>query len=312
MKYIFVVGSPRSGTTLITTILSRNTKIAGTPETNFFNDLQYRLESLLKRDVSSAIDWFLTTRIRDLNLDRSKLLDALNGQSRMTASFVFQTCLEEFAKKQRKSIILEKSPSHIRHINEIMRIFPEAKVVWIVRDGRACVASLKGLCWASNNIETLSTQWVRNIAFGRYAEKRWPDRIIRVRYEELVTNPIPTLKKLHDVLDVPFEKNETDSEIRVLTVPSWEWEWKKKVYDPMDQSRLLAWQKTLLSDEIYKATQIMWLTLKQIGYEPGSSRNINHIMGIVYYTFKNTLLFNKFGLNFMIAAYRLIYKWKTH
>ena len=174
---LFVVGHPRSGTTLLATVLSRHSAIAGTPETHFFNEVQYACAPYLRHGPAAAVDRLLETPLRSAAVQRDDLLARLAGYPRVTMPLLFRCWLEAFAARHGKPLVLEKTPYHIRHILEILGWYPTARIIWILRDGRACIASMKKVDWAGDDVTALSRRWVRNIAYALRAERRCPDRV---------------------------------------------------------------------------------------------------------------------------------------
>ena len=101
-------------------------------------------------------------------------------------------------------IFLEKTPMHIRYVDLILRQFPEAKVVEIIRDGRdvdvshSALATKGGKGWARKETEAMIRQWKRCIQLGKSfrADEELADRIHLVRYEKLRSDTRNELEKL--------------------------------------------------------------------------------------------------------------------
>lgn len=98
------------------------------------------------------------------------------------------------------ALICEKTPRHVRHVGRILAYFADSRVILMVRDGRDVVASLKRRCgelacsirrWSADARETL--RW------------RGADRVMLVRYEELVTDPQNTLTAVCGFLGLAYE-----------------------------------------------------------------------------------------------------------
>ena len=113
--YVFVVGSPRSGTTILSEVLGRHPDIANFYEPYFIWD--YRLGSG-EDDVRTAAT-----------------ADAA------TCAFIRRE-FELFAKKSRKSVVVEKSPENCFRVPYVRAVFPAAKWIHIIRDGRDTVKSI--------------------------------------------------------------------------------------------------------------------------------------------------------------------------
>jgi hypothetical protein len=308
---LFVVGHPRSGTTLLATILSRHSAIAGTPETHFLNEVQHACAPYLRHGAPAAVDRLLETPLRSAAVQRDDLLARLAGYPRVTMPLLFRCWLEAFAASHGKPFVLEKTPYHIRHILEILSWYPMARIIWILRDGRACVASMKKVDWAGDDVTALSRRWVRNVAYALRAERRYPDRIVRVRYEDLLAEPELTLTQLHRALGLPFEPAELDHRRRVETVESWELEWKKNVFRPMLLDRRFAWRHELSMRERRRATALMWDKLEQLGYEPGERLDVGDRLVRELYRTHDRIVFSDLGLWGMMAGYRQRKKWRA-
>lgn len=95
---------------------------------------------------------------------------------------------------------VEKTPSHVRSIDFLLHRFPTARVVVMVRDGRDVACSLRS---RTGDLETGVQRWV---ADNRAADAFIADdRVHRLRYEDLVTEPEDTLRTVAEFLEVPFD-----------------------------------------------------------------------------------------------------------
>ena len=239
---IFIVGHPRSGTTLLAALLDRNSQIAVTPETHFANVIAGLLPSLRKQAREAALDALLKkTRLNDLKLERSQLERHLDGQP-LTAATTFRAALETYAEQHNKTRVAEKTPIHIRYLPQLFSWFPHAKVIWIVRDGRDAVLSLLNVAWATTRIWQLSLQWVRNVGCGLEYERTYPGKIYRIGYEALLRDAETELIALHRFLGIDFEPGQLDHRQETSIVPAWEESWKGKARQALDPGRANVWR----------------------------------------------------------------------
>ena len=171
-----------------------------------------------------------------------------------------------YAAANGKQRVLEKTPLHIRHIDEILGWFPDAKVLWIVRDGRACVASLGKVDWAADDPKVLAWQWVRNVAFAAASERRAGGAMRRVRYEDLVTDPAATLDRVQDFLGIARSDAVHDHTLQAGTIKPFERSWKENVTRPIMSRRIDAWKDEIAVAEL---SAIMNPTLVRLGYPAG-------------------------------------------
>ena len=146
---VFIVGTPRSGTTLMAVLLDRHSNIAIGPETQFFTEFIPKNWSKKTPDtheqlVDSALAF---KRIADFNFDRDQLLHHFEKYE-LTLPNLLRAIIEVHAIRNSKWRPGEKSPHHLQHIPTILNHFPEAKIICVLRDGRDVVRSLLDTPWA--------------------------------------------------------------------------------------------------------------------------------------------------------------------
>lgn len=98
---------------------------------------------------------------------------------------------------------VEKTPMNVLHIAKIAEVFPEAKFIHMIRDGRDCAASFHRR-WHYNPQWTLF-RWKKAVHNGRSQGRKLPDRYIEIRYEDLTTSPEKWMKKVCEFINVPFD-----------------------------------------------------------------------------------------------------------
>ncbi len=115
MNIVFLIGSPRSGTTILENILNCHDLIAE------FYEPYYLWENFF--DATDSDVW-------DINDATDAVFQKIRAEFRI------------FAGKRRKSIVLDKSPAHAYNIPIVQQVFPKAKWIHIVRDGRDVTLSI--------------------------------------------------------------------------------------------------------------------------------------------------------------------------
>jgi len=127
----------------------------------------------------------------------------LNVTSR-TYSSLLDTLMREWAKKQGKERWGDKSPGYITKLSLLHKLYPNAKVVHIIRDGRDVWLSLKNLGWEKNVVK-VARVWAAVIHSARqYAHKNIETNYIELRYENLLSHPQEELEKIMLFLDEPY------------------------------------------------------------------------------------------------------------
>jgi hypothetical protein len=180
---IFIVGTMRSGSTLLRLILDGHPDIAIGEETGFMGAVA----------ATKAIpnwrygrEWYGRLGWTESELDE-RLRDFYSGM------------FERFAERQGKKRWGEKTPLHSEHIASMSTIFPDAVFVAIVRHPGAVASSLKKRFHYS--VPEGATYWSgTNAEIVRRGAELGDDRFALVRYEDVVTSPEPTLRSLVDWL----------------------------------------------------------------------------------------------------------------
>ena len=154
MRRTFVVGCPRSGTTIVQALLARHPAIYTFPETAFFEhvhgDLEWRWGDARAKARSRRRYHrlgFSRRRMREsyASLHRhltGRLPQPLPSLFRRLLSRRFLALLDRSASEAGRSMWLEKTPNHLLYIPEIERLIPDARFVHVIRKGQDVLASL--------------------------------------------------------------------------------------------------------------------------------------------------------------------------
>ncbi|XVU20812.1 sulfotransferase family protein [Actinoplanes sp. CA-054009] len=272
---IFVVGCPRSGTTMLQLMLHAHPRIALPPESRFllpayqrrheFGDLR---EPDRRRDLGA---WIVTTdNFGDLGLDPARVIDAIVGAPPTLGSAlgtVFRLYAERFGKPRWG----DKRPAYLRHLPQLLRLFPDAQIIDIVRDGRDCVASLKEAPWAANSLDLLIDTWARSAdASLRAARTYRPDVYLRVRYEDLVADPAAHLRRICDFLGEEYDPAMArPDQLAAVAVPSYK-TWHTRTHESVTTQRVRSWRQRLSAEEIVRCEAVLGSRLERFGYEPSA------------------------------------------
>ncbi len=209
---IFLGGCPRSGTTLLQSLLGAHPQVASFPESHLFQNLriQYfsRLFGLASLKGKAQLKWFLQ------EIGQSELESKLGTFPIFISQYVsvFQEALDRATQAQGKSVWLEKSPEHIRYIQLFEHLIPDSKFIHMIRNGGDVVASLYDVShnhqrrdiWGEPwSIDKCLKTWRDSVQFsGDHLHK--PNHIL-IRYEKLVANPEKVLTQLCQFLGLEFD-----------------------------------------------------------------------------------------------------------
>src|SRR5690554_1677132 len=248
-RFLFILSAPRSGSTLLRVLLNRVPNVISPPETYF---LEFYRDNK-KLDPSKPWD---RQRIADNWIEFRNHLNAWNlydrtefrsqvGEHARSWSDVFSILVQAYAKDagmnyQQDSLICEKTPLHIEFQQELTEVFPEARVIYLVRDPRDVVASLKTCSWAYSNVIKNAHYWAKTSEMLREG----PGRLL-VKYGDLVDNPDGEFARIGAFLNMRI-----DEEVLHSSAPNEEKESSDPKnlasYKPIDNSFKEKW-KALLS-----------------------------------------------------------------
>jgi hypothetical protein len=271
---IVVVGCPRSGTTMLQLMLHAHRDIAIPPETRFvlaayqqrrtFGDLR---DPSRRRALARWIVDRPQTRFQDLGLPAEDIVERIAAGPATLGSAV-GTVFQRYAARFAKCRWGDKRPAYLQNLDVILRLFPDAQIVNIVRDGRDCVASLKEMSWHRQDIYATVATWARAVDDARRAARRLgPAQWHQLRYEDLVADPHRSLTALCRFLGEEYDPAMAEpSAMAAVAVPAHK-TWHRRTHSPVTTQRVQSWQQRLTRDEIALCEAAFGIRLAQCGYE---------------------------------------------
>ena len=213
---IFLVGCPRSGTTFLQSLLAAHSQIYSPPESKFFQYLVPEPEDQPRRYKYGLVSRRLSPRMKAFfadELHRPELLSRLSKlpfQSLYTRQFM--QVLHDLKREAGKIILLEKTPEHINHIDDIEKYVRGAKFIHLVRRGTDVVASLYEV--TRKHPEWWGGEWPLDWCIYRWNQAieishkhlHKPNHL-GVTYEFLVENTSVSLQNICDFIGIEFEEN---------------------------------------------------------------------------------------------------------
>jgi hypothetical protein len=271
---IFILGCPRSGTTLLQLMLHAHPRIAIPPETRFvltsyearntFGDLRREPNRMA---LANSIVRERQTLFYDLGVDADEVFaEIMAGPPTLGSAIgiVFRAYARRFGKPRWG----DKRPGYYQYIPALLRMFPDAQIVHLTRDGRDCVASLLTMPWFKQDIYAAICSWIEAIDSGRRAARQLPaDTYFELSYEDLVADPAGRLAKLCDFLGEAFEPAMTEPhKIADSTIP------ERKTWHADTQKSVTAgpsghWSTRLEPWQIALCETAMGGRLRSLGYE---------------------------------------------
>lgn len=269
----FVFGAQRSGTTLLRLMLAAHPRLIVPPESHFIPDLARieRWAGSLDGHRDRIADWLIADpRLADFGLDPAWLRGTVRTLHPLTTASVTRAIFDEYAARHGRERWGDKTPRYRNFVPELYRVFPEARFVHVVRDGRDSAQSvLKAGMSSRRNLIGASYLWRDSVSAAWRGRRAVPDgSFLEVRYETLLREPAKTLAQVCDFIGESFDpamldfyKNADD------LVPSWEKGWHSKLSTPLDPRNADKWKKTLSSEQVQTFERIAGRELRRAGYE---------------------------------------------
>lgn len=159
----------------------------------------------------------------------------------------------------------EKRPGYYRHIDVVMRLFPDAQIVHIVRDPRDCVASLKRMPWWKRDSHHSVFAWAQSIDLTAAAAGTWP--VVQVQYERLVADPEGELRSLCAAIGEDYDPAMAAPEELAPTVIRGK-RWHRKVRKKAPTTaRIGRWRGELEPWELALTERVLGARMQRLGYE---------------------------------------------
>ena len=215
--FMFVVGCPRSGTTLLQRMLDNHPQLTVANDTHFITQAAKRVlredsQPLLTTELIEAVKSY--RRLYRLGLNDQEVESAAKN-CQTYAEFVSRL-YELRGKKNHKPLSGEKTPDYCRKMPALHTLFPTARFVEIVRDGRNTALSAldwatrfkslgKWALWNEDPVGTCALWWRWQAGAGQRDGLVLGDEVYyQVKYEDLVENPKKELQAITTFLDLPF------------------------------------------------------------------------------------------------------------
>ena len=249
-SYLFICGPSRSGTAMLRSVLNQSRDVSLSGETHYFDDLRERfgkrtLDNLNENEIDQCCDYFRRQTVRpygkggDANdswISRSSLYEQAKYINESSPSIsgsdaIFMAYCTIHGVRDSAKIIGEKTPRHVFRIDDILTLIPDAKIICMVRDPRAVVASYRDWTYrgglpvegnsdyiaavaaeeqrskSSYHIVIATKMWLGAVGAATKALKKYGSSKVKiVKYEDIVKEPRIEIEQICDWLGIPYDE----------------------------------------------------------------------------------------------------------
>lgn len=244
-----LLGTPRSGTTLLQRLCAEIEGIWVPPETHFFRQVANRVINPAKfplegADLEECVQNFVaeeTSRALDLQVER--VIELLGDRCDSVFELFGAICR---ASSLGRPIVGEKTPVHLRWWRSLSAANSSLQLFAVVRDVRAVVSSLLSVPWGPKSPWEAAARWVvEQQCLLEALELLGSSRVAIFQYENLVKNPESVQRQIAKRLGVGFTRASLPEGCRLYGD---EETWKGRALEPVDGTRVDAWRDRLTSE----------------------------------------------------------------
>lgn len=312
----FIMYDSRSGSTLLSALLNQYRGVSVSQETAFIPRILETVGPYNEiRDINSVIEAITSeVQFNELLMNHDAVIEKLkNNKNKLTKLRAIQIILNEYFKNRDPDawVWVVKSPRIYFHSSELIRLFPKARFIHIIRDGRAVFNSKKGMRSVhgrktQSNLLKAAYDWKKRLSMAR----KLGARQIEVRYEDLVTDAPREIDRLLDFLGIPkSDRIKTkDQHDYARSIGEKQQHLHTKVSNKPLSERIDGWQQELAPTDIMLYEILMGKTLSETGYQTiyGADRYLRSAFPIlvkaVYYVFHQLYLWSSNVIFYMFVS----------
>jgi hypothetical protein len=279
--FVFIVGCPRSGTTLLQRVVNAHSQVA------IINQLQW-LPNVYKRIRRRSREGEITADLlpqvfqraepfQKLGLGHEEVANLLRTRPPMPYPRFVSMLFDLYGQARGKTLVGDKTPIYVRSIETLHALWPEARFVHLIRDGRdVCLSTINWkkktakltrsfATWSEDAVMTAAMRWRWNAQLGREGGRPLGPRLYyEMQYESLVSRPAQECDRLCDFLGVPYDGAMLRfHEGRTQDDPNLD---AKKAWRPITPG-LRDWNSQMDVRDIARFEAVAGSLLRQMGYE---------------------------------------------
>jgi hypothetical protein len=268
-----VIGSARSGTTLVQRLCCELPGVWVPPETHFWSladEARYRFEWPLRGDERAAmVEWMLGRLADRVAVRPGPILDHMAARERRIGLWtVFEGVVAALSPPD-TVLMGEKTPNHLVWWEHLTGAVPALKLIAVVRDPRAVLRSHRRVAWGEKDAVSLGERWLHHQrAIGDAGRLLGPDRCLTLRYEDLVADPEGHHARLAGFLGVPYEPETIDPDTLAVhpLFPDRE-TWKGEAMEPVSSTRVSSWRSELPEADVAAVEAACGEIMGAFGYQ---------------------------------------------
>ena len=267
----FVIGAGRSGTTLLRLILAGHSRLHIPPETRFVRPLVRELPlsgQLTPAQIGRAVA-IMTGDYRwpDMEIAASDLHHWALSLPKPSLVDIIDLVYRRLLTRADKPRFGDKTPIYFEIVPQLAALYPGAKFIHLIRDGRDVAISRIDLDW-DRYCERNRFEWALAMAKRReYIQSPYAGQILEGRYEDLVSNVEGTVRQICAFLGEQFEPGMLSWRQLTALVPAREKHIHRKLGQQVSSDDIAVWRHRLSALECFAMEACLYRDLERLGYQ---------------------------------------------
>lgn len=286
---LFIIGSPRSGTSLLRLILTSHSQVLIPPECGFIIWLQNKYADWTASHNSDAVriasfveDLFASKKFDTWMLSKAVIKDQIAFYQPANFGELCAVVYVAFGVNTGKkfSVWGDKNNFYLNHMPELRSLYEGARFIHIVRDGRDVACSYREVMAANSNspyapnletdIARIATEWSNNVTKVDLFMSTLPsDAALTIKYEDLVVAPKKIAIVMCDWIGIPFEEkmlNFYQQNLSKKLEPKLTLDWKKRTLEPISADTVGRYASLLSNKDQKDFIAVGTAALKRFAY----------------------------------------------
>jgi len=271
----FIVGSGRSGTTLLQALIDAHPNLAIPPESHLYDRIAPVFDTYGDLTLQSNRLHFIADLLADAYIKQWRLdVTPEEIEARVIRGDrvgVIDALFWLYAKRHGARRWGDKTPDHIRCLDAIRADFPDAKLIHLVRDGRDRAEARRRMIWGPSTPFGMAREWRDEVMLWKvFCDKHGTDGTLVVRYEDLVREPRETMKRIFEFLDEPYVDTVSSYASTPLTrtLSTTQSEWHSSLGRGISAKKVGIYKRALTRREIEIFESVALDALVEYGYRP--------------------------------------------
>ena len=260
----FIVASARSGTTFLRLTLNAHPDVAVPPESRFITELYTGDDTVEAASYLARLE--AHKRFKAWGLPIAGVAEEIGDRTTLPYADAIRATYLAYAHAHGKESWGDKTPRYVEHIPFLAKLFPDARFIHIVRDGRNVALSYAHVNFGPKNVARAARLWARRVSAGiRDGRPLGGERYLEVLNEDLAEDREGEIKDISTFLGLEFDPRMLDEKERAKGVVD-------KVthsYEPgvAGRARMSTWQEDMKPADIEVFEVVAGDVLSEIGYE---------------------------------------------